>query len=64
MRITDDEIQEWHEHVLRQRNRYRGLLEDILTGVPECRGMASPYKKLTLEEIKERAKALLRENEW
>ena len=59
MRLSDDEIQEWHEIVVRQRYRYKILLMDIVTGVPSCAGMASPYKQLTLAEIKERAKKLL-----
>jgi hypothetical protein len=59
MRLTDDEIQEWHEHVLKQRDKYRNLLEDICTGVPIIRGMASEYRSLTMEEIKKRAKELL-----
>ena len=59
MRLSDDEIQEWHEYVLKQRNRYRRVLEDILNGVPSIIGMASDYRKLTIEEIKSRAREVL-----
>lgn len=53
VRMNDWEIQEWHEIVLRQRNRYRNILQDILTGVPSNVGMASAYRKQTLKEIEE-----------
>lgn len=63
MRLHDDEIQEWHEHIWRQRNRYRRLLENICTGVPIIYGMASDYRQLKLDEIRKMAKELL-EDEW
>lgn len=59
MRLHDDEIQEWHEYVVRQRNRYRRLLEQICSGVPLIYGMASDYRPLKLEEIKKLARELL-----
>lgn len=59
LRLSDYEIQEWHEHVLRQRDRYASLLQDICCGVPKIRGMASEYRPLTLVEIKEAAHKLL-----
>lgn len=58
MILRDDEIQEWHEILLRQRNRYRFLLEQICAGVPTS-GMATPYRMLKLEEIRKMAKDLL-----
>jgi hypothetical protein len=51
MRFTDDEFEEWHAHVLKQRNRYRSILENIVIGVPIISGMASEYRKLKMEEI-------------
>lgn len=61
MRLHDDEIQEWHEQLWRQRNRYRRLLEDICSGVPIVYGMASEYRPLKLDEIRKRSKELLEE---
>lgn len=59
MNIDEREFEEWHEHLYRERNKYKNLLEDILTGVPTVRGMASPYRPMTLEEIRKRVEALL-----
>lgn len=59
MRLTDYEIQEWHEYVLRQRDRYKRVLEDIAIGVPTVRGMASSYRRLTLKEIEQIARDTL-----
>jgi hypothetical protein len=59
MRLSDDEIQEWHEIIYNQRRQMKWFLESICTGVPTTAGMASKYRELTLKEIKDRAKQLL-----
>ncbi len=59
MRFPDDEFEEWHEHVYKQRNKFKSLLQNIVTGVPKFGGMASPYRELTLVEIKKLAKEAL-----
>ena len=61
MRLRDDEVQEWHDHLYEQRNAYRKLLFDIVSGIPTIPGMASTYRPLTLKEIQKRAKDLLNE---
>lgn len=58
IRLNDDEIQEWYEIVLKQRNHYRCILQDIVCGVPTS-GMASPYRQLKLDEIKAIARKAL-----
>lgn len=63
MKLTDNEIQEWHEHVLKQRDRYRRFIQDICTGVPTIYGMASEYRALKLDEIRKLAKELLESDE-
>ena len=57
--FTDDEFQEWHEHIWKQRNCYKHVLENIVTGVPTISGMASGYRKLTLVEIVKMAQEAL-----
>ena len=59
MYITEDEIQEWHEIVLKQRNQFRRILRDIVCGVPIIAGMASDYRPLTVQEIEKLAKEAL-----
>lgn len=59
MNIPDHEFEEWHKHVLRQRERYKWLLQDIISGVPTIVGMASDYRPMTLKEIRQRAEELL-----
>lgn len=59
MRLHEDEIEEWHRLIYKQRQRYRWFLESILNGVPKIRGMASEYRDLTLKEIKRQVKELL-----
>lgn len=62
LHLSRDEAQEWHEYVLMQRNKYKSILEDIVSGVPKCLGMASDYRQLTLIEIKRIAKEALRDS--
>jgi hypothetical protein len=59
MEISDYDFKEWHDHVKKQRDRYKWFIRDILNGVPTIPGMASEYRKLTLDEIKKRARELL-----
>ncbi len=61
MDISEEEFKEYHAIVKRQRDKYKNLLEDICSGVPEIVGMASDYRHLTLIEIKDRARELLEE---
>lgn len=61
MRISDDEFQEWHDHIKRRHDRFKYFIQDIVVGVPKIHGMASEYREMSLKEIKERAKKLLDE---
>jgi hypothetical protein len=58
--FTDEEFEEWHEYLWNQRNRFKRILEMIVTGVPTIPGMASDYRKLKMEEIVKMAQEALR----
>lgn len=62
MRITDEEIEKWHQHVWFRSEAYKRVLKDILVGVPTINGMASPYRQLKRKEIVERIREVL--NRW
>jgi hypothetical protein len=59
MKLNDAEIEEWHQIVYRQREKYRRFIQSILCGVPTIYGMASGYRQYTLKEIKKGAEELL-----